>query len=110
MGDYDDEQRALSIHTDIFDGVLRHLGALLSDAGVIGDGEFWATVRDCVESYWIDYPDSGRDLPLLADTFRHSCLNRLQLRNPEAMVNLGDQNASLLYAGRIANPAARAGR
>lgn len=109
-GDYDDEQRALAIHADIFDGVLRHLGALLSDAGLVDDEAFWAAVRECVEGYWADYPDSGRDLPLLSDTFRHSCLNRLQLRNPETMVTLDDQNSSLLYAGRISNPAARAGR
>lgn len=104
-GTFDNEQRALSIHTDIFDGVLRHLGALLSDAGVIGDAEFWDCVRICIEEYWEDYPDSGSELPLLAPDFRHSCLNRLQLRNPETMVNLGDQNSSLLYAGRIDNPA-----
>lgn len=106
-GSFDDEARALSIHTDVIDGVLRHLGALLSDAGVLSDDAFWGRVRACVERYWADYPDSGRTLPLLAEDFKHSCLNRLQLRNPETIVNLGDQSSSLLYAGRMANPLAR---
>ena len=105
-GTMTDEQRAQSIHTDIIDGVLRHLGALLSDAGVLGDDAFWGCVRSCIERYWADHPHSGRTLPLLAADFMHSCLNRLQLRNPETMVNLGDQNSSLLYAGRISNPLA----
>lgn len=106
FGSFTDETRALSIHTDIFDGVLRHLGGILTDAGLLDDATFWSLVRECIEEYWDDYPDSGRHLPLLAEDFEHSCLNRLQLRNPHTMVNLADQNSSLLYAGRIANPAA----
>ncbi|WJY67333.1 GNAT family N-acetyltransferase [Corynebacterium auris] len=100
----DQELRAQPIHADIIDGVLRHLGALLSDAGVLSDEEFWACVRACVNGYKADYPDSGATLPLCAPDFTHSCLNRLQWRNPETMVDLSEQNASLLYAGRIPNP------
>ena len=48
----------------------------------------------------------AEQLPLLSETFRHSCLNRLQLRNPLTMVELGEQNGSLIYAGDIANPLA----
>lgn len=104
-----DELRAQPILTDIFDGVLRHLCALLSDARTVTNKEFWACVRDCVQRYWADYPNSGRNLPLLSPNFMHSCLNRLQWRNPETMVDLGDQNSSLLYAGRIDNPVATEG-
>lgn len=104
-----DELRAQPILTDIFDGVLRHLCALLSDARTVTNKEFWACVRDCVQRYWADYPNSGRNLPLLSPDFMHSCLNRLQWRNPETMVDLGDQNSSLLYAGRIDNPVATEG-
>lgn len=106
-GSFDEEQRALSIHTDIVDGVLRHLGALLSDAGILDDNAFWSIARQCVERYWEDYPESGRTLPLLADSFKHSCLNRLQMRNPMSMVNIGNQSESLMYAGRISNPLAK---
>ena len=40
-------------------------------------------------------------------TFRHSCLNRLQLRNTLQMVDLADQAESLIFAGELANPIAR---
>ncbi|MBB0991302.1 IucA/IucC family siderophore biosynthesis protein, partial [Dietzia sp. SLG510A3-30A2] len=36
--------------------------------------------------------------------FKHSCLNRLQLRNTRQMVDLTDQAASLQFAGTLANP------
>lgn len=97
-GDIDDAQRALSVQTDVLDGVLRHLAALLDDHDLLPEEEFWRICRDYVAEQ-----DSG-GLPLLAQTFRHSCLNRLQLRNPTSMVNLGDQNSSLLYAGDMPNP------
>lgn len=101
------ELRVQPIHTDILDGVLRHLSALLSCAGTLSDEEFWACVRGCVDKYWADYPDSGSNLPLLSPDFMNSCLNRLQWRNPETMVDLSDQNSSLLYAGRMQNPISR---
>ncbi|OFT90972.1 GNAT family N-acetyltransferase [Corynebacterium sp. HMSC28B08] len=103
-GDIDDAQRALSIHTDILDGVLRHLAALMADHNLLTDAEFWQTARTCVEDYETSHPGTLDRLPLLSETFRHSCLNRLQLRNPLTMVDLGDQNSSLIYAGDIANP------
>lgn len=106
-GNLDDAQRALSIHTDILDGVLRHLAAILDDHGILPEDDFWAVATDCIEAYRADHPDAPNPLPLLAPEFRHSCLNRLQLRNPLAMVELGDQDSSLLYAGDIANPLSR---
>ncbi|MGP6173976.1 GNAT family N-acetyltransferase [Corynebacterium sp. A21] len=98
FGDLDDAQRALSVQTDVLDGVLRHLAALLDDHGILPEAEFWRVCRN-----YIAAQDTGT-LPILAATFRHSCLNRLQLRDPTAMVNLGDQNSSLLYAGDMPNP------
>lgn len=105
-GSIDDEERASAIHTDIFDGVLRHLGALLADENVMSDAQFWSCVRACVDAYWADYPESGATLPLLSADFRHTCLNRLQVRNPEEMIVLGEENPALPTAGRIANPIA----
>ena len=47
---------------------------------------------------------------LFAPRFKHSCLNRLQLRNTRQMVDLTDQAGSLQFAGTLANPlAARSG-
>ena len=44
---------------------------------------------------------------LLRPEFRHSCLNRLQLRNTLEMVDLAGPAESMLDAGMLANPAAR---
>ncbi|HEY4597884.1 GNAT family N-acetyltransferase [Corynebacterium sp.] len=105
-GEFDAAQRALSIHTDVLDGVLRHLAALMADHSLLSDADFWKVVRYCVEDYEASHPGTLEQLPLLSETFRHSCLNRLQLRNPLTMVELGEQNGSLIYAGDIANPLA----
>lgn len=103
-GDMDDAQRALSVQTDVLDGVLRHLAALLDDHQLLAEDIFWRICREYVAAQ-----DNG-GLPLLAETFRHSCLNRLQLRDPTSMVNIGDQNSSLLYAGDMPNPLWQADR
>lgn len=105
-GDFDDAQRALSIHTDVIDGVLRHLAALLDDHGLLEELTFWQRARACLRDYRAEHPELDGQVPLDAPTFRHSCLNRLQLRNPETMVNLGDQDSSLIYAGELDNPLA----
>ncbi|GAB3942524.1 GNAT family N-acetyltransferase [Corynebacterium tapiri] len=99
-GSFTDAQRALSVHTDVLDGVLRHVAALLDDASVLHEPLFWQLVRECVEEY------PGDTSSILVPEFRHSCLNRLQLKNPLTMVELGDQESSLLYAGTIRNPLA----
>lgn len=105
-GSFTDVQRALSIHTDIVDGVLRHLGALLDASATLPEAEFWQVARECLAGYFDRWPAARDRLPLLARTFPHSCLNRLQLRNPEGMVTLGDQESSLIYAGEMTNPLA----
>ena len=89
---------------DVLDGVLRHLAALLDDHQLLAEDIFWRICREYVAAQ-----DNG-GLPLLAETFRHSCLNRLQLRDPTSMVNIGDQNSSLLYAGDMPNPLWQADR
>ncbi|GAA1486319.1 GNAT family N-acetyltransferase [Brachybacterium fresconis] len=105
------DDKALSIFTDVFDGVLRHLSGILAADGVMSAKAFWQVVAEVLESYEAEHPDtargSGGDVDLRAGSFAHSCLNRLQLRNTLAMVDLGDQASSLLYAGRMDNPVAR---
>ncbi|WP_246861486.1 IucA/IucC family siderophore biosynthesis protein [Nocardioides sp. SYSU D00065] len=100
---------ALSIHTDVFDGFLRHLGAILARAGLLADDRFWALVRECVAGHAADHPELARaaaTYDLLRPEFAHSCLNRLQLRNTLQMVDLSDQAESLIFAGTLRNPAA----
>ncbi len=107
------EEKALSIFTDVFDGVLRHLAGILDADGILPADRFWGRVASVLDEYEADHPGLARglagDVDLRAGSFAHSCLNRLQLRNTLQMVDLGDQAASLLYAGRMDNPVARVG-
>ena len=101
------DERALPILTDVVDGVLRHLAALAQDAGLLDVGRFWALTRAVIEEHAADHPelaDAVARYELLRPRFRHSCLNRLQLRNPRTMVSLDDQASSFLYAGWLASP------
>ena len=106
--------QALAIHTDVFDGVLRYVGAILEEDRVLAAGDFWAEVRRCLDDYAADHADDPRLVEALArhdllrPEFRHSCLNRLQLRNTLQMVDLTDQSESLIFAGTLANPVAGA--
>ncbi len=101
---------ALAVHTDVFDGFLRHLGALLDEAGLLSDDDFWTLVHDCIADHAADHPELAPAVAtydLLREEFAHSCLNRLQLRNTLQMVDLADQAESLIFAGTLRNPAAR---
>jgi siderophore synthetase component len=105
--------RALAIHTDVFDGVLRHLAAILDEAGVLAGERFWALTADCVAEHERDHPElapAAASYDLMRERFDHSCLNRLQLRNTLQMVDLTDQASSLIFAGTLANPIARSRR
>jgi len=104
----DDEEKALAIFTDVFDGVLRHLAGILHIDGTLPEGEFWRLVAQTVDEHAQDHPDLESRVDLRADAFAHSCLNRLQLRNTLRMVDLTNQSASLLYAGTLENPIGRA--
>ncbi|SDD74498.1 GNAT family N-acetyltransferase [Auraticoccus monumenti] len=103
-----EDVRALSVQTDVFDGVLRYAAALLDGAGELRVDRFWALVAECLDRHEADHPELAGRLDLRAPRFAHSCLNRLQLRNTLQMVDLSDQTASLIMTGTLANPVARA--
>ena len=107
--DVDQDVKALALHTDVFDGFLRHLAAILHTDGVLDEHAFWAEVRDCVQRHADEHPELATATAaygLRRPEFRHSCLNRLQLRNTLEMVDLADQAESLIYAGTLENPIA----
>lgn len=109
-GDFPDDVKALAVHTDVFDGVLRFVAAILDEDGVLPAAEFWAIARATIEEHAADHPElaeAAARYDLLRPEFRHSCLNRLQLRNTLQMVNLTDQAESLIFAGTLANPVAQ---
>lgn len=103
----DDDEKALAIFTDVFDGVLRHLAGILHRDGTLDEHTFWALVAECVDEHEAAHPHLASGIDLRAETFAHSCLNRLQLRNTLQMVDLANQSESLIYAGEMANPIAR---
>ena len=105
------EEKALSIFTDVFDGVLRHLAGILDVDGILAADRFWSLVAEVLDRYESAHPETARglagDIDLRAGRFKHSCLNRLQLRNTTQMVDLGNQADSLIYAGTMRNPVRR---
>lgn len=102
-----DDEAALAVFTDVFDGVLRFVAAILDDDGALPEGRFWEVVGECIDAHAAAHPDRRRPLDLRVPTFEHSCLNRLQLRNTLSMVDLADQSSSLIRAGAMANPIGR---
>ncbi|MFJ2978472.1 GNAT family N-acetyltransferase [Curtobacterium sp. NPDC087082] len=103
----DDDEAALAVFTDVFDGVLRFVAAILDDDGVLPESRFWQVVGECVDAHAAAHPERRRPLDLRVPAFEHSCLNRLQLRNTLSMVDLADQSSSLIRAGAMPNPIAR---
>jgi siderophore synthetase component/RimJ/RimL family protein N-acetyltransferase len=103
----DDDEAALAVFTDVFDGVLRFLAAVLDDDGVLPGAAFWDLVGACIDRHAAEHPARRRPLDLRAAAFEHSCLNRLQLRNTLSMIDLADQSSSLIRAGELPNPIGR---
>ena len=106
-----EDMRALAIHTDVMDGVLRYVAALLDEDGMLESDSFWAIAREVIEEHAADHPELAQTAArydLLRPEFRHSCLNRLQLRNTRQMVDITDQASSLAFAGMLRNPLAEA--
>lgn len=107
--DVPQDVRSLALHTDVMDGYLRHLAGILHADGLLDAGDFWALVADVVARHEADHPelaDAAARYDLRRPEFRHSCLNRLQLRNTLQMVDLTDQASSLAFAGTMPNPLA----
>ncbi|MGK5741006.1 IucA/IucC family protein [Micromonospora sp. URMC 103] len=107
--DVPEEMRLLSIFTDVVDCFLRQLGAVLAEAGTLPEEAFWRTVAACAADYLAGVPqlaDRARRYDLFAPEFALSCLNRLQLRDNQQMVDLADPSAALQLVGTLPNPLA----
>lgn len=105
-----DGEKVLAIFTDIFDCIFRFLAALLEEDGKLGQEEFWRTAAAAVREYQEQHPELADQFArhnLFAADFELSCLNRLQLRNNQQMLDLSDPSGGLQMAGRLANPLAR---
>jgi siderophore synthetase component len=108
--DIPDGDKVLSIFTDVFDCIFRFLAALLEEDGVLSGEEFWRTAAAAVRSYQAEHQELADQFArhdLFAPDFELSCLNRLQLRNNQQMLDLADPSGGLQKAGRLANPLAK---
>lgn len=107
--DVPEDYKLLAIFIDVFDGVFRHLSALLAEHGCCTEEGFWSLVAECAVDYQARHPalrEKFARYDLFAPSFRHSCLNRLQLANTLQMVNLANPAASLRITGTLPNPLA----
>nr|WP_025373297.1 GNAT family N-acetyltransferase [Advenella mimigardefordensis] len=105
-----EDYKILGIFIDIFDGVFRHMSDILHSSGVCPEQQFWRLAALSVRRYQQAHPalaDKFRRYDFFADDFRHSCLNRLQLKNNLQMVDLSDTAGSLTMAENLLNPVAR---
>ncbi|WKK24522.1 IucA/IucC family siderophore biosynthesis protein [Streptomyces olivoreticuli] len=105
-----EDMKLLSVFTDVFDCFFRYLNAVLVAEGVLDEEAFWRTVAACVTDYQASVPqfaDRFRQYDMFAEEFALSCLNRLQLRNNQQMVDLADPSGALQLVGSLQNPIAR---
>lgn len=103
------QEMMLAVHTDVLDGFLRFLAPILAEEALILPDEFWEVVAEAVRDYQVATPelaDRFAALDFFASKFPLVCLNRLQLRNNQRMVDLADVHGSLIYSGMLANPVA----
>ncbi|MDV9172203.1 IucA/IucC family siderophore biosynthesis protein [Streptomyces sp. W16] len=104
-----EDKKLLSIFTDVFDCFFRFLASSLAAEGVLEEDDFWRTVADVTREYQDSAPelaDKFRQYDMFAPEFSLSCLNRLQLRNNEQMVDLANPAGALQLVGTLKNPIA----
>ncbi|WP_405872504.1 IucA/IucC family protein [Streptomyces sp. NBC_00005] len=104
-----EDKKLLSIFTDVFDCFFRFLAANLATEGILEEEDFWRTVADVTREYQKSLPelaDKFKQYDMFAPEFSLSCLNRLQLRNNEQMVDLADPSGALQLIGTLKNPVA----
>jgi siderophore synthetase component len=104
-----EDKKLLSIFTDVFDCFFRFLAANLATEGILQEDDFWRTVAEVTRAYQESTPelaDKFKQYDMFAPEFALSCLNRLQLRNNQQMVDLADPSGALQLVGNLKNPIA----
>ncbi|MFB9462073.1 IucA/IucC family protein [Streptomyces cinereospinus] len=104
-----EDKKLLSVFTDVFDCFFRFLSANLAAEGVLEEDAFWGTVAKVTREYQESMPelaDKFRQYDMFAPEFALSCLNRLQLRDNQQMVDLSDPAGALQLVGTLKNPIA----
>ncbi|MGK5696228.1 IucA/IucC family protein [Streptomyces sp. URMC 128] len=104
-----EDKKLLSVFTDVFDCFFRFLAANLASEGILEEDDFWRTVAEVTRAYQDSMPglaDKFKQYDMFVPEFALSCLNRLQLRNNEQMVDLSDPSGALQLVGTLRNPIA----
>lgn len=104
-----EDQKLLSVFTDVFDCFFRFLASDLASAGILTEDDFWRTVAEITREYQASVPelaDRFARYDMFAPEFALSCLNRLQLRDNRQMVDLADPSGALQLVGTLRNPLA----
>ncbi|MBL3666464.1 IucA/IucC family siderophore biosynthesis protein [Streptomyces sp. M2CJ-2] len=104
-----EDQKLLSVFTDVFDCFFRFLASDLASAGLLTEDDFWRTVAEITREYQASVPelaDKFARYDMFAPEFALSCLNRLQLRDNRQMVDLADPSGALQLVGTLKNPLA----
>lgn len=104
-----EDVRTLSIFTDLFDLIFRYVAVILATERGYAEAHFWQQVADCIHRYQAEHPQYAEQFArydLFAPDFIRSCLNRLQLKNNQQMIDLADPTGNMQFVGRLDNPVA----
>ncbi|MFS4506753.1 GNAT family N-acetyltransferase [Clavibacter sp. Sh2141] len=105
--DVPEDERTLTVFTDVMDGFLRFAAALLEDRDDLGPDGLWRVAAEALADHERAHPELAERaarFDLFAPSFARSCLNRLQLRDNRRMVDLADP--VLQIHGSLVNPLA----
>ncbi|OUE25327.1 GNAT family N-acetyltransferase [Clavibacter michiganensis] len=105
--DVPEDERTLTVFTDVMDGFLRFAAALLEDRDDLGPDGLWRVAAEALTDHERAHPelaDRVARFDLFAPSFDRSCLNRLQLRDNRRMVDL--QAPVMQIHGSLRNPLA----
>lgn len=103
------EHQLQALWCDVLDCFLRFAAAVLDEAGTLPADAFWAEVAACVRRYQDAHPELAERFALhdlFAPSFPRMCMNRLQLRDNQQMVDLADPSSAVQLAGPLLNPLA----
>ena len=104
-----DELKILSIFTQIFDCFFRFVSHILVEHANYPEEKFWELAADCILEYQQLHPEleeKFRRSDLFADEIIKTCLNRLQIRNNQRMIEPNNPFKSQQFAGTFKNPLA----
>ncbi|MGJ8522356.1 Aerobactin synthase [Carnimonas sp. R-84981] len=95
------------VFTDLFDCIFRFVAPLMASCENFTETAFWQLVTQKTRDYQRAHPENARQYQrydLFAPEFVRTCLNRIQLRNNQQMINLDERDEELPSAGTLANP------